>query len=77
MIIGEILSVTYFQRQKRFGKKDMHTLYDAQFQRLNTLSIDKLEKLINDKSISDELRDKAREVLRRKLDPQDRDAIEI
>jgi len=67
----------YFQRQKRLGKKDMHTLYDAQFQKLNTLSIEKLEKLINDKSTSNELRDKAREVLRRKLDPQDRDTVEI
>lgn len=67
----------YFQRQKRLGRKDMHTLYDAQFQKLNTLSIEKLEKLINDKSTSDELRDEAREVLRRKLDPQDRDAVEI
>lgn len=55
IIIGEILSTIYFQKQKRFGKKDMHTLYDANFQRLNTLSIDKLEKLINDRSISDEL----------------------
>jgi len=71
------LSTISFQRQKRLGKKDMHTLYDAQFQKLNTLSVDKLEKLINDKGISDELRDKAREVLRKKLDPQDRDSIEI
>lgn len=71
------MSNIYFQRQKRLGKKDMHTLYDAEFQKLNALSIEKLEKLINDESISDELRDKAMEVLRRKLDPQDRDAIEV
>ncbi len=64
-------------RQKRLGRKDMHTLYDALFQRLNTLSTDKLERLIKDKNTSNELRDKASEVLRRRLDPQDRDAIEI
>lgn len=64
-------------RQKRLGRKDMHTLYDALFQRLNTLSTDKLERLIKDKNTSNELRDKAAEVLRRRLDPQDRDAIEI
>ncbi len=71
------MSTTYFQKQKRLGRKDMHTLYDALFQKLNTLSTDKLERLIKDKNTSDELRDKATEVLRRRLDPQDRDAIEI
>ncbi len=71
------MSTIYLHRQKRLGRKDMHTLYDALFQRLNTLSTDKLERLIKDKNTSNELRDKAAEVLRRRLDPQDRDAIEI
>lgn len=62
---------------KEVGQEGHAHTYDALFQRLNTLSTDKLERLIKDKNTSNELRDKAAEVLRRRLDPQDRDAIEI
>lgn len=55
----------------------MHTLYDAQFHKLEGMSIDKLKELANDRNASRELREKAWEVLRKKLDPQDRDAIEM
>jgi hypothetical protein len=71
------MSLAYFHRQKRLGRKDMHTLYDIEFEKLSKLSISELQRMVKDGKVSDELRDKAFEVLMKKLDPQDRDTVEV
>lgn len=63
--------------QKRLARKDMHTLYDAAFSRLESLSTRDLLDLMKDRNASDELKEKARSILWKRLDPQDRDAVEV
>ncbi|RMF31876.1 MAG: hypothetical protein D6752_01245 [Candidatus Nitrosothermus koennekii] len=63
--------------QKRLGKKDMHTLYDSAFKNLERLSNKELSRIIKDKDASEELRDKANAILWKRLDPQDRDTVEL
>ncbi len=62
---------------KRLARKDMHTLYDSAFLRLENLSNDALIDIIKDRSSSDELVEKARMILWKRLDPQDRDTVEV
>ncbi|MEM0446922.1 MAG: hypothetical protein QW593_03490 [Candidatus Nitrosocaldus sp.] len=69
--------MSLFLAQKRLAKKDMHTLYDAAFSRLESLSNKDLMNLMKDKSASDELKEKAWSILWKRLDPQDRDTVEV
>lgn len=69
--------MSLFLAQKRLAKKDMHTLYDAAFSKLERLSNKELLDLMKDKNASDELRAKARDLLWKRLDPQDRDTVEV
>jgi len=62
---------------KRLARKDMHTLYDSAFLRLESLSNDALMDIIKDRGSSDELVEKARMILWKRLDPQDRDTVEV
>lgn len=71
------IHMSLFLAQKRLARKDMHTLYDAAFARLESLSNRDLLDLIKDKGISGELREKARDLLWKRLDPQDRDTVEV
>lgn len=63
--------------QRRLAQRDMHTLYESAFKNLNTLSTHELFRLIKSKEVSKELRDKASEILWKRLDPQDRDTVEV
>ncbi len=69
--------MSLFIAQKRLARKDMHTLYDAAFSRLESLSNKELIDLAKDKNASDELKEKARDILWKRLDPQDRDTVEV
>ncbi|MEM0441928.1 MAG: hypothetical protein QW450_02070 [Candidatus Nitrosocaldus sp.] len=69
--------MSLFLAQKRLARKDMHTLYDAAFSKLERLSNKELFDLMKDKNASDELREKARDLLWKRLDPQDRDSVEV
>ncbi len=66
-----------YTMQKRLAKRDMHTLYDTAFRNLNALSNKELLRLARDREVSKELRDKANSILWKRLDPQDRDAVEV
>ncbi len=69
--------MSLFLAQKRLARKDMHTLYDAIFVRLESLSNKELMDIIKNKDSSDELAAKAKWILWKRLDPQDRDAVEV
>lgn len=69
--------MSLFLAQKRLARKDMHTLYDAAFSRLESLSNKDLMDLMKDKDASDELKEMARSILWKRLDPQDRDTVEV
>ena len=65
-------------RQKRLGTKDMHTTYDIVFQRLEKLSTKELCELAkNNKTLSKDTLEKVNTVLHKRLDPQDRDTVEV
>ncbi len=69
--------MSLFLAQKRLARKDMHTLYDAAFARLESLSDKELIDILKNKEVSNELAAKAKWILWRRLDPQDRDAVEV
>ncbi|MFN4336639.1 MAG: hypothetical protein ACK4FV_03525 [Candidatus Nitrosocaldus sp.] len=69
--------MSLFLAQKRLARKDMHTLYDAAFSRLESLSSKDLMDIMKDKNISYELKEKAWSILWKRLDPQDRDTVEV
>ncbi len=69
--------MSLFVAQKRLARKDMHTLYDAAFSKLERLSNKELLDLMKDENASSELREKAKDLLWKRLDPQDRDTVEV
>ncbi len=69
--------MSLFLAQKRLARKDMHTLYDTAFARLESLSNRELMDILKNKDVSDELAAKAKWILWKRLDPQDRDAVEV
>jgi hypothetical protein len=69
--------MSMFLAQKRLARKDMHTVYDAAFARLESLSDKELMDILKDKDVSDELATKAKWILWKRLDPQDRDTVEV
>lgn len=62
---------------KRLGKTDMHTMYDIVFTRLEKLSTKELLMLQKSKSLSKETKDKINGIICKRLDPQDRDIVEM
>jgi hypothetical protein len=72
-----IINMSMFLAQKRLARKDMHTVYDAAFARLESLSDKELMDILKDKDVSDELAAKAKWILWKRLDPQDRDTVEV
>lgn len=68
------------QRQKRRGllRTDMHTLYDIPFQVLDAVPTQELRRIAKnmDKSYSPELQAEASSIIRARVDPQDRNAVE-
>jgi hypothetical protein len=66
-------------RQRRLGilRTDMHTMYEVPFQKLEALSTPELRKIANNGggTYSQEMRVKARGIIRMREDPQDRDSI--
>lgn len=60
-------------RQKRLGRKDMHTLNEGEFRSVKELSNNELERLQRDSSASDRLRTAAANELRKRIDPLDQD----
>ncbi len=69
--------MSLFLAQKRLARKDMHTVYDAAFARLESLSDKELMDILKDKDVSGELVTKAKWILWKRLDPQDRDTVEV
>ena len=76
-LIPLIINMSMFLAQKRLARKDMHTVYDAAFARLESLSDKELMDILKDKDVSDELAVKAKWILWKRLDPQDRDTVEV
>jgi hypothetical protein len=66
------------QRRRGFLRTDMHTMYDVPFQALEANSTDELQKIATgtDEKYSSGLRAEAFDILRSRVDPQDRDTIE-
>jgi len=67
-------------REKRLGilRTDMHTMYEVPFQRLETLTTSELKKIVKSRggTYSREIRAEARNIIRMREDPQDRDSTE-
>ncbi len=55
----------------------MHTLYDSAFKNLDALSNKELFRIAKGRDASKELKDKVNAILWKRLDPQDRDTVEI
>ena len=66
-------------RQKRLGyqRTDMHTMYEVPFQKLETLSTPELRKITKSRgrTYSQEMKAEARNIIRMREDPQDKDAV--
>jgi hypothetical protein len=68
------------QRHKRRGllRTDTHTLYDIPFQALGAAPTEELQRIAKnkDESYSPELQAEASSIIRARVDPQDRNAVE-
>lgn len=63
--------------QSRLANKDMHTLYEHAFTRLEELSSYELARIARDEEISRELKSKANSILWKRIDPLDKDTVEV
>ncbi len=75
--IYEDHSMKQYLMQKRLANKDMHTLYEHASISLERLSLTKLIELEHRRDVSEELRREVRSILWKRLDPKDKDAVEV
>jgi hypothetical protein len=64
-------------RAKRLARTDMHTLLEGEMQKVSALSNDELKKLANNSNFSELTRLAAEKTLRKRLDPEDQDAVSV